>query len=70
MSDRYERNARRRRIENERALMGESLEAFHARENAKPPTLREIYEANHRNRERCTMTVDMFSRPRRRRLTR
>ena len=43
--------------------MGESLNAFHARETAKPPTLAELYDANHKNRERCTMTADLFNKP-------
>ena len=59
----YERNATRRRLELERRLMGESLNAFHARETAKPPTLAELYDANHKNRERCTMTADLFNKP-------
>lgn len=41
--------------------MGESLDAFHKRENAAPPTLREIFDNNHKNRERCTMTTDLFA---------
>lgn len=61
--DRYERNLNRRRVERERDLMGETLEAFHRRENASPPTLREIYADNHKNRERCTMTGDLFANP-------
>lgn len=46
--DRYAQNVDRRRVENERALMGETLEAFHRRETAQPPTLREIYAENHK----------------------
>ena len=37
------------------------VDQFHRRETAKPPTLREIYAENHKNRERCAMTVDLFS---------
>lgn len=60
-SDHYARNAARRNSDRERRLMGETLDAFHQRENAKPPTLSEVYRANHQNRERCTMTVDLFA---------
>lgn len=66
-SDRYARNARARRAERERRLMGETLDAFHRREHAEPPTLAEIYDANHKNRERCAVTVDLFeAKPRKR----
>lgn len=61
MSDRrYAQHLARRENERQRALMGETLAAFHAREVARPPTLAEIYAANHTNRERCPMTVDLF----------
>jgi hypothetical protein len=40
--------------------MGETLEAFHRREHARPPTLAEIFDANHRNRERCPNTLDLL----------
>lgn len=47
--------------------MGETLDAFHRREHAEPPTLAEIYDANHKNRERCAVTVDLFeAKPRKR----
>lgn len=67
VSDRYQRNAERRRTQNERRLMGETLEQFHARETAPPPTLAEIYRENHKNRERCVATIDLFEKPKRRR---
>lgn len=66
-SERYERNAARRRLDAERRLMGESIEAFHARETAKPPSLAQIYRTNQANRERCTMTPDMFAKKPRKR---
>lgn len=47
--------------------MGESIEAFHARETAKPPSLAQIYRTNQANRERCTMTPDMFAKKPRKR---
>lgn len=55
----YDRRAKAREADRQRALMGETLEAFHARENAKPPTLAEIYARNHVNRERCPWTIDL-----------
>lgn len=60
---RYERNRDRRETQRQRSLMGETLAEFHARETAKPPTLAQIFAANHKNRERCTMTADLFSTP-------
>jgi hypothetical protein len=62
----YVRRTAARRLDNERRLMGESLAAFHARETAPPPTLAEIYAANHRSRERCAETLDLLAwRPKR-----
>lgn len=54
----YERRAKLRRQEGDRRLMGETIEAFHARETAKAPTLSEVYAKNHTNRERCPWTLD------------
>jgi len=56
--NRYERHRTARRLDNERRLMGESLEAFHARENAKPPTLAEVYRTH--PRVRCERTPNLF----------
>ncbi len=61
MTTNYQRNRERRRLDNERRLLGESLEAFHRRETAKPPTLPQIYCDNHKNRERCQATANLFS---------
>lgn len=60
MSTAYDRRAKRRLLENERRLMGETLSAFHARETAMPPSLSEVYARNHTNRERCPRTVDFI----------
>ena len=60
MDRRYERNAKARQVQNERRLMGETLEAFHRRETASAPTLSEIYAQNHMNREKCPKTIDLF----------
>lgn len=60
MTPGYEKRAKARALQNERRLMGETLEAFHRREHARPPTLAEIFENNRRNRERCALTVDLF----------
>lgn len=56
----YEKRARARLLSNERRLLGETLEAFHRRENRPPPTLAEIFAENQRNRERCPVTSDLF----------
>lgn len=58
MATRYEKNARARRLDNERRLCGETLEAFHRRENAKPPTLAELYRTF--PRARCPWTRDFL----------
>lgn len=60
MADAYEKRAKARSLQSERRLMGETLEAFHWREHARPPTLAEIFAENHRNRERCPATSDLF----------
>lgn len=60
MSAAYEKRAKARSLQNERRLMGETLEAFHWREHARPPTLAEIFAENHRNRDRCPVTIDLF----------
>lgn len=59
-SDAYQKRADRRETRRQQALMGESLESFHARETAQPPTLAQIYAENHKNRERCKDTIDLF----------
>lgn len=56
----YDRRRAHRQAERERALGGESLAAFHARETAPPPTLAQIYAANRADKARCTATPDMF----------
>jgi hypothetical protein len=60
MLTRYERNRQARQADNERRLCGESLEAFHARETAKPPTLPQVYAANKIGRVRCNRTLSLF----------
>lgn len=59
MASRYEIRLSRRNRERERMLCGESLDAFHKRENARPPSLSEIYAHNQVNRERCPWTWDI-----------
>ena len=66
MAGPYDRRRSQREAQRERALMGESLAAFHARETAPPPTLAEVFAKNHVNRERCPYTPDMLEQPRRR----
>lgn len=58
--DRYGTRRARRESERERRLLGETLDAFHRRENAPPPTLAEIYATNKRPRDRCRATGDLF----------
>lgn len=58
MSNRYERNATARRLDNERRLMGESLAQFHLREAPLPtPPGAGI------PRRRCKATEDLFDTP-------
>lgn len=54
------RRVAQRKSQRERALMGETMKAFHDRETAPPPTLTEIYDRNHKDRERCPDTIDLF----------
>ncbi len=61
----YDRRLARRQAERERALGGETLAAFHARENAPPPTLAEIFAKNRADKVRCHRTPDLFAKPRR-----
>lgn len=60
MSIAYEKRAAKRRAENERRLLGESLAAYHARETAPAPSLPQIYSDNHKNRVRCPETPDLL----------
>jgi hypothetical protein len=57
----YSRRAAARETSRQRDLMGETLDAFHRRETAEPPTLAEVYAENHRNRERCPATPDLLA---------
>jgi hypothetical protein len=61
----YTRRRSRRDAERERALCGETLAAFHARENAKPPTLAEIFAKNRADKVRCSSTPDLFEKKKR-----
>lgn len=57
----YTTRRARREAERERALGGETLAAFHARANAKPPTLAEIYKTNRADNTVCPVTGDLFA---------
>jgi hypothetical protein len=59
MPSRYEIRLSRRNKERERALCGESLDAYRRRATAPPPTLGEIYARNKVNRERCPWSWDI-----------
>ena len=61
MTKAYDKRAAQRRAENERRLLGESLATYHARENAPPPTLAQVYADNHKNRVRCPDTPDLLA---------
>lgn len=63
----YDRRRAARQAARERTLGGETLAAFHARENAPPPTLAQIYAANRADKTRCNSTPDLFAKPKRRR---
>lgn len=60
MTATYSRRRARRDAQREVAFLGESLAAYLARANAKPPTLREIYAANRADKTVCPRTADMF----------
>lgn len=61
MTAAYERRRARRNADRERALMGESLDAFKARETAKPPTPAEIFAKNRADKTVCSVTGDLFA---------
>ena len=56
----YDARKARRDAQRERALGGESLATFHARETAPPPTLAEIFAKNRADKVRCAVTPDLF----------
>ena len=57
----YDRRRQAREHARQRALLGETLAAYHARENAKPPTLAEVFARNRADKTRCDDTVDLFT---------
>lgn len=59
MPSRYDNRKARRQSDQWSRLGWESLDAFHARENAKPPTLAEIYRSH--PRVHCERTPDIFT---------
>jgi hypothetical protein len=61
MTAAYDRRRARREADRERALMGESLATFHARETAKPPTTAEIFAKNRTDKTVCPVTGDLFA---------
>lgn len=50
-----------REVQRQRALGGETLATFHARETAPPPTLAEIYRTNRADKTVCPVTGDLFA---------
>lgn len=61
MTAAYDTRRARREAQRQRALCGETMEAFKARETAKPPTLAEIYRANRADKTVCLKTGDLFA---------
>lgn len=61
MTAAYDTRRARREAQRQRALCGETMEAFKARETAKPPTLAEIYRANRADKTVCPVTGDLFA---------
>ena len=59
MPTRYDNRKTRRQSEQWRRLGWESLDAFHARETAKPPTLAEVYRSH--PKVRCARTPSLFT---------
>lgn len=66
----YDKRRAKREAERERAIGGETLAAYHARETAKPPTLPEIFAKNRADTTPCPWTPDLFARPVRKRRAR
>ena len=61
MTAAYDTRRARREAQRQRALAGETLAAFKARETAPPPTLAEIYRTNRANKTVCPVTGDLFA---------
>ncbi len=61
MSDRYATRRAKRDAQRERALGGETLAAYKARAEAKPPTLAEIFAKNRTDTAVCPVTGDLFT---------
>lgn len=61
MTATYDTRRARREAQRQRALMGETIEAFKARETAKPPTLAEIFAKNRADKTVCPVTGDLFA---------
>lgn len=62
----YDRRRAARQAAREVTLGGETMAAFHRRENAPAPTLAEIFAKNRADTTRCTATPDMFPAKKRR----
>lgn len=61
MSTAYDRRRARREAQRQRSFSGETLAQFHARSNAKPPTLAEIFARNRADTTFCPVTGDLFA---------
>ena len=60
MTAAYDTRRARREADRQRRLSGETLAQFHARANAKPPTLAEIFARNRADTTVCPVTGDLF----------
>lgn len=61
MTAAYDTRRAKREAQRQRSLCGETLAAFHARANAKPPTLAEIFARNRADTTVCPVTGDLFA---------
>lgn len=61
MTAAYDTRRALREAQRQRALGGETLAQFHARENAKPPTVAEIFARNRADKTVCPVTGDLFA---------
>ena len=61
MTAAYDTRRAKREADRQRTLGGETLAQFHARANAKPPTLAEIFARNRADTTVCPVTGDLFA---------
>lgn len=59
--NKYQKRRSGREAQRQIRLMGETLAQFHARENAKPPSVAEIFARNRADKTVCPVTGDLFA---------